>query len=245
DAFLRFYDRGLRFVFRHQFSMLVATLLLMCATAFLYLKIPFGFFPQQDTGFIFGQAEARQDTSFTKMAGLVHQLDTMLRKDVATGARLTRTQYQYTLTDTNREELNHWAPIVEAAMQKLPELQDVASDQQIAAPHISIEIDRDVAARLGISASLIDETLYDAFGQRQVATMYTATNQYKVILEVQPQFQDDPNALTKIYVSGPNGVQLPLSSFARFTSKVESLSISHQGQFPAVTLSFKLAPGYS
>ena len=309
DAFLRFYDRGLRFVFRHQFSMLVATLLLMCATAFLYLKIPFGFFPQQDTGFIFGQAEARQDTSFTKMAGLVHQLGDIVRQDpavagvlyfagaspfnptentgrmfiqlkphderettsdqviqrlrpkvgavqgvkffmqsgqdVSTGARLTRTQYQYTLTDTNREELNHWAPIVEAAMQKLPELQDVASDQQIAAPHISIEIDRDVAARLGLSASLIDETLYDAFGQRQVATMYTATNQYKVILEVQPQFQDDPNALSKIYVSGPNGVQLPLSSFARFTSKVESLSISHQGQFPAVTLSFNLAPGYS
>src|SRR5438094_3016750 len=309
DAFLRFYDRGLRFGFRHQFSMLVATLLLMLATVFLYLKIPMGFFPQQDTGFIFGQAEARQDTSFTKMAGLVHQLGDIVRQDpavagvlyfagaspfnptentgrmfiqlrphderettsdqviqrlrpkvgavqgvkffmqsgqdVSTGARLTRTQYQYTLTDTNREELNHWAPIVEAAMQKLPELQDVASDQQIAAPHISIEIDRDVAARLGISASLIDETLYDAFGQRQVATMYTATNQYKVILEVQPQFQDDPNALSKIYVSGPNGVQLPLSSFALFPSKVESLSISHQGQFPAVTLSFNLAPGYS
>ena len=130
-------------------------------------------------------------------------------------------------------------------MQKLPELQDVASDQQIAAPHIAIEIDRDKASRLGLSASLIDETLYDAFGQRQVATMYTATNQYKVILEVQPAFQNDPTALSKIYVSGPNGVQVPLSSFAGFTSKVEPLSISHQGQFPAVTLSFNLAPGYS
>src|ERR1041384_1314748 len=108
---------------------------------------------------------------------------------------------------------------------------------------MNIEIDRDAAARLGISTSLIDETLYDAFGQRQVATMYTSTNQYKVILEVKPEFQDDPTALSKIYIPGPNGVQIPLSSFAHFTSKVEPLSINHQGQFPAVTLSFNLAPG--
>src|SRR5205085_1060387 len=140
-------------------------------------------------------------------------------------------------------ELNQWAPIVEAAMQKLPQLQDVASDQQIAAPHVAVEIDRDAASRLGVSASLIDETLYDAFGQRQIATMYTSTNQYKVILEVKPEFQDDPTALSKLYVSGPNGAQVPLSSFAHFTSKVEPLSLSHQGQFPAVTLSFNLAPG--
>jgi len=128
-------------------------------------------------------------------------------------------------------------------MKKLPELQDVASDQQIAAPHIAIEIDRDAASRLGLSASLIDETLYDAFGQRQVANMYTATNQFKVILEVKPEFQDDPSALSKIYVATPNGAQVPLSSFAHFKSTVEPLSISHQGQFPAVTLSFNLAPG--
>ena len=128
-------------------------------------------------------------------------------------------------------------------MKKLPELQDVASDQQVAAPHIAIEIDRDAASRLGISPSLIDQTLYDAFGQRQVANMYTSTSQYKVILEVQPQFQKDPTALSKIYIAGPNGAQIPLSAFAHFTSKVESLSVNHQGQFPAVTLSFNLAPG--
>src|SRR5207302_10270531 len=98
----------------------------------------------------------------------------------------------------------------ETAMQKLPQLQDVASDQQIAAPHMAIEIDRDAASRLGLSASLIDETLYDAFGQRQIATMYTSTNQYKVILQVQPQCQHHPSALSKIYVSVPNGVQIPL-----------------------------------
>jgi multidrug efflux pump subunit AcrB len=130
-------------------------------------------------------------------------------------------------------------------MKTLPELQDVASDQQIAAPHVSITVDRDAASRLGLSATLIDQTLYDAFGQRQVATIYTATNQYKVILEVAPQFRSDPDALSKIYVPAPSGAQVPLSSVARFTSTVEPLSVSHQGQFPAITLSFNLAPGKS
>ncbi len=128
-------------------------------------------------------------------------------------------------------------------MRKLPELQDVASDQQIAAPHVSITVDRDAASRLGLSATLIDQTLYDAFGQRQIATIYTSTNQYKVILEVAPQFRSDPNALAKIYVPAPSGVEIPLSTFAHFTSTIEPLSVSHQGQFPAITLSFNLAPG--
>ncbi|MGE5271881.1 MAG: multidrug efflux RND transporter permease subunit [Thiohalocapsa sp.] len=307
NAALAGYDRGLRFIFRHQPSALLATLALMGLTGYLYVTIPKGFFPQQDTGFIFGQAVARQDTSFPKMAGMLHQIVDIVRRDpavsgafyfagaysynptentgrvfiqlkphdernvtsdqviqrlrpkvaavegakffmqsgqdISIGGRLSRTQYQYTLTDTNDSELNHWAPIVEAEMRKIPELQDVASDQQVAAPHLAIAIDRDTAARLGISMSAIDETLYDAFGQRQVATMYTATNQYKVILEVKPEFQTDPTALTKIYVPGPGGVQVPLSSFSHVSDKVEPLLISHQGQFPAVTLSFNLAPG--
>jgi multidrug efflux pump subunit AcrB len=164
-------------------------------------------------------------------------------QNITVGGRLSRTQYQYTLTDTNLDELNHWAPILESEMRKLPELQDVASDQQIAAAHLAIDINRDTAYRLGLSAALIDQTLYDAFGQRQVATIYTATNQYKVVLEVQPQFQHDPNLLSAIYVPGPGGAQVPLSSFAHFTRKIEPLTISHQGIFPAVTLSFNLAPG--
>ena len=114
-------------------------------------------------------------------------------QDISIGGRLSRTQYQYTLTDTNLDELNHWAPILEREMRKLPALQDVASDQQVAAPHIAITVDRDAASRLGLSASVIDQTLYDAFGQRQVATIYTATNQYKVVLEVAPQFRNDPD----------------------------------------------------
>jgi hydrophobe/amphiphile efflux-1 (HAE1) family protein len=301
------YDRGLGFVFRHQFVTLLSTLALIVVTGYLYVTIPKGFFPQQDTGFIFGEVDARQDSSFENTAALAHRIADIVRtqpgvagviwfagaysynptentarmfiqlkphderalssdqiiqrlrpkvagvegvkffmqsgQDISIGGRLSRTQYQYTLTDTDLAELTHWAPILERAMQKLPELQDVASDQQVAAPHIAIDIDRDAASRLGISPSLIDATLYDAFGQRQVATMYTSTNQYKVILEVDPKFQDDPTALSKIYVAGPNGAQIPLSAFAHFTSKLEPLSINHQGQFPAVTLSFNLAPG--
>ncbi len=307
QAVLRRYDRGLNFIFRHQFAALVATLLLMVATGYLYVKMPKGFFPQQDTGFVFGELDVRQDASMLetdkirrKVVDIVmhdpgvqgvfsydgatpynpaentarifwglkpygerdataEQIIQRLRKKVAgiqgakfymqvpqnitVGGRLSRTQYQYTLTDTNIDELNHWAPIIEDEMRKLPELQQVASDQQIAAAHLAIQVDRDAAYRLGLSMNQIDQTLYDAFGQRQVATIYTATNQYKVILEVQPQFQHDPNLLSKIYVSGPGGVQVPLGSFAHFTRKTEPLMISHQGIFPAVTLSFNLAPG--
>ena len=306
-GFLNVYDRGLRFVLRHQLPTFLSTLVLIVATGWLYVTIPKGFFPEQDTGFIFGQADAREDSSFKAMAGNVQKIVDIVRhdpavsgvfaftganaynptentarvfiqlvphdrrsetssqiirrlrpkvaavegvkffmqsgQDISIGGRLSRTLYQYTLTDTDAEELNHWAPIIEREMRKMPELEDVASDQQIASPHIAIEIDRDAASRMGISPSLIDETLYDAFGQRQVTTIYTATSQYKVILEVQPEYQEDPTALSRIYIAGPGGTQVPLSSFAHLTSKVEPLSVNHQGQFPAVTLSFNLAPG--
>ncbi len=323
DWMLRHYDRGLGFVFRHQLPALLSTLVLMVLTGYLYVTIPKGFFPEQDTGFIFGQADAREDISYRAMADLTHQIVDVVRQDpdvsgvfaftgasaynptentarvfiqlkphsersriggqnwwwpfsrnitanqiiqhlrpkvaavqgvkfymqsgqdISVGGRLSRTLYQYTLTDTSSEELNHWAPIIEAQMRKMPELQDIASDQQVAAPHLAIEIDRDAASRMGISPSLIDETLYDAFGQRQVANLYTSTSQYKLILEVQPEFQDDPTALSKIYVIGPGGTQIPLSAFTHFVPKVEALSINHQGQFPAVTLSFNLAPGFA
>ena len=307
EAVIRAYDRGLHFVFRHQFVTLIATLLLMVATGYLYTKIPKGFFPQQDTGTVFGEVDTRQDASFLKTVTMAHQIVDIIQSDpsvggvfmlagayaynptenaarvffalkpfeersdtadqvvqrlrqkvgvvqgakffmqvpqnITVGGRLSRTQYQYTLTDTNDEELNHWAPIIEAEMRKLPQLQDVASDQQNASPTMTIDIDRDAASRLGVTASMIDQTLYDAFGQRQVATIYTATNQYKVVLEVQPQYQDNTQALSMIFVPGPNGIQVPLSALAHLTSKVTPLSVSHQGVFPAVTLSFNLAPG--
>jgi len=220
DAFesvVRFYDRGLQWVLRHQFPMLVSTILLIGLTGYLYVIIPKGFFPEQDTGFIFGQAEARQDISFQAMADLANELSAVVQKDPAVGGvvsfvgstggnssentarmfiqlkafgdrdasaqqiiqrlrpkvadvpgvkffmqagqdinvggRLSKTQYQYTLTSTDSDELNHWAPIIEQHMAKLPGLQDVTSDQQIASPHISIEVDRNTASRLGLSAS--------------------------------------------------------------------------------------------
>jgi len=289
--------------------MLASTLALIVATGTLYVYSPKGFFPEQDTGFIFGQAEARQDISFDAMKEIeneftqvvltdsavsavvgftgatgnntsentarmfiqlkplrergasAQQVIQRLRpkvarvqgakfymqagQDVTVGARLTQTEYQYTLTDTDSEELNHWAPIIQEQMQKVPELQDVASDQQITSPHVAVEIDRNAASRLGLSPSLIDQTLYDAFGQRQIGTIYTSAHQYKLILEVAPQFQSDASALSRIYVTNNNGSRVPLTAVAHFTNKVEPLTVNHQGQFPAVTLSFNVAPGFS
>jgi hydrophobe/amphiphile efflux-1 (HAE1) family protein len=309
DWMIRGYDRGLRWVLRHQLSMLAATLALIVLTGFLYVYVPKGFFPEQDTGFVFGQAEARQDTSFAGISKLEQDFTQVIltdpavqgvvgfagatggnaaentarlfiqlkplseRKvsaqeviqrlrpkvaqviganffmqagqDVNVGGRLTKTEYQYTLTDSDTAELNHWAPILQREMEKLPELQDVASDQQIASPHIAIDIDRDAAYRLGLSLAQIDQTLYDAFGQRQVATIYTSSHQYKVILEVEPQYQNDPQALGGIYIATPSGARVPLSTIAKFTTKIEPLTVNHQGQFPSVTLSFNVAPGHS
>ncbi len=309
DWMIRGYDRGLRWVLRHQLSMLAATLALIVLTGFLYVYVPKGFFPEQDTGFVFGQAEARQDTSFAAISKLEQDFTKVIltdpavqgvvgfagatggnaaentarlfiqlkplaeRKvsaqeviqrlrpkvaqviganffmqagqDVNVGGRLTKTEYQYTLTDSDTAELNHWAPILQREMEKLPELQDVASDQQIASPHIAIDIDRDAAYRLGLTLAQIDQTLYDAFGQRQVATIYTSSHQYKVILEVEPQYQNDPQALGGIYIATPTGARVPLSTIARFTTKIEPLTVNHQGQFPSVTLSFNVAPGHS
>ncbi|PWT93135.1 MAG: acriflavine resistance protein B [Proteobacteria bacterium] len=306
---VRGYDRGLQWVFRHQLSMLGLTLALIAVTGALYLWIPKGFFPEQDTGFIFGQAEARQDTPFAVMAGIENQFAEIISsdpavsgvvgfagatggnvtentarlfvqlkplsergvsaqeviqrlrpkvaqvrgakffmqagQDVQIGGRLTKTEYQYTLTDTDTEELNHWAPILQQRMEGASEFQDVASDQQIASPHIAITIDRDAAYRLGLSLSAIDQTLYDAFGQRQIANIYTSSRQYKLILEVQPRFQNDPSALSRIYLPVPGGARVPLTAVAHFSDKIEPLTVNHQGQFPSVTLSFNVAPGHS
>ncbi|HUK58495.1 MAG TPA: efflux RND transporter permease subunit [Stellaceae bacterium] len=309
DGMRNFYDRGLTWVLRHQFVTLLPTLVLIVLTGFLYVIIPKGFFPQQDTGFIFGETDSRQDMSFAGMSALERQILNKVSQDpavsgavgfvgatggnatessgrmliqlkpfderdvsaeqviarlrpivakisgvkffmqagqdITVGGRLSRTQYQYTLTDTNLEELNHWAPLFVNAMLKLPQLQDVASDQEIAAPHIAINIDRDQAARLGITPQQIDDTLYDAYGSRVIGNIFAATNQYWMILEVEPQFQQDANALSNLYVVTASGAHVPLASFATFSTTVESLSVNHQGQFPAVTLSFNLAPGTS
>jgi multidrug efflux pump subunit AcrB len=167
-------------------------------------------------------------------------------QDVNVGGRLSRTQYQYTLQDADLDELNDWAPKMLEKMRALPELRDVGTDQQIEGATLSLTIDRDAAARFGIQPQVIDDTLYDAFGQRQVAQYFTQTNTYHVILEVLPGMQADPAALERIYVKAADGQQVPLSSFVRYdTTPVSLLSVNHQSQFPAVTLSFNLAPGVS
>jgi multidrug efflux pump subunit AcrB len=300
------YDRGLQWVFRHQRPALLSTLALIVVTGYFYVTIPKGFFPEQDTGFIFGDAQTREDASFAAIANIEHEITKIILRDpavqgvvgfagatggnssentarmfiqlkpfsqrasvqqvirrlrpnvagvvgakfymqagqdVTVGARLEQAEYQYTMTDTNSDELNHWAPIFLSKLQGMKILTDVASDQQIASPQIVVQVDRNAASQLGLSMSAIDATLYDAFGQAQVATIYSATQQSYVILEVQPKFQTGPTALSSVYVANSAGAEIPLSAVAHFVNKVEPLTINHQGVFPSVTPSFNLAPG--
>ena len=166
-------------------------------------------------------------------------------QDLNVGGRTSRTQYQYTLQDSDINELNEWAPKLLATLQKLPMLRDVASDQQTSSGMLSLDIDRDQAARFGIQPAAIDQTLYDAFGQRQAAQFFTQANSYHVVLEITPSLQADPASLGKLYLkSALTGQMVPLSAMTKYdTHRVTYLSINHQGQFPAVTLSFNLAPG--
>jgi len=306
DRMLAGYKRGLDLVFKHQFATLLAFIATLAATVALFMVIPKGFFPQQDTGFIFGNAQSSQDSSFESMnrrmvefADIVRQdpdvsgigmfgnssqfntgnffialkpkedgrtasadqiiarLRPKLAKvggasllmqagqDINVGGRLARTQYQYTLTDANLDELNEWAPKLERRFAQLPQLTDVASDLQNAATTANLTIDRDRAASFGISPALIDSTIYDAIGQRQVSQFFTQINSYHVVLEVAPAMQSDPSLFDKLYITSPlTNQQVPLSTFVKVdTTKTAYLSISHQSQFPAVTLSFNLAPG--
>jgi hydrophobic/amphiphilic exporter-1 (mainly G- bacteria), HAE1 family len=303
---LEHYTRGLDFVLRHQRATMVTFVITVTAAVLLYVVIPKGFFPQQDTGIIQGLTDAPQDVSFERMVRLERRLTDVLASDpgVATwgafvgggrplnngfvilglkprnerdatadqiidrlrkkiaqvpdgtvylqasqdlnvGGRLARTQYQYTLQDANLDELNTWAPRMLEELKKLPQLRDVASDQQSSSSKLSLDIDRDQAARFGIQPALIDNTLYDAFGQRQVTQYFTQLNSYHVVLEVLPALLGDPDSLNKIYIKSPlTNEQVPLSVFTKFdTDHTSYLSINHQGQFPAVTLSFNLAPG--
>jgi multidrug efflux pump subunit AcrB len=300
------YTRGLDFVLRHQRATLIFFFITLASSVVLYVFIPKGFFPQQDTGIIMGLADAPQDVSFTEMVRLQHALTDVIARDpdvagwgtaigggrpvnngflivglkprgernvsadqiinrlrpqiakvpgatlylqaaqdLNIGGRLARTQYQYTLQDANLDELNQWAPILLSKLQKAPQLQDVATDQQTGSTMLSLTIDRDQAARFGIQPSVIDQTLDDAFGQRQVTQFFTQLNAYRVILELTPALQTDPGTLDRLYVKSPiTGGEVPLSTFVKYdTEHVTYLSINHQGQFPAVTLSFNLSPG--
>jgi hydrophobe/amphiphile efflux-1 (HAE1) family protein len=306
DRLLAAYTRGLDAALRHQRTTLAVFAATAAVSVLLYVEIPKGFFPQQDTGIISGLSDAPQDISFEEMVRRQHALlDVVARdpdiasyatglggsrainngfvviglkprserrssadqiinrlrpqlakvsgatlfmqaaQDLNVGGRTTRTQFQYTLQDSNIDELNDWAPRVLAELQKLPMLRDVASDQQTSSGMLSITIDRDQASRFGILPAAIDQALYDAFGQRQAAQFFTQANSYHVVLEVTPSLQSDPGTLQKLYVKSPlTGQMVPLSAMTRYESRrVTYLSINHQGQFPAVTLSFNLAPG--
>ncbi|MDR0273830.1 MAG: efflux RND transporter permease subunit [Burkholderiaceae bacterium] len=302
------YKRGLTVVLRHSFITLLTFLVTVAAAVLLFIIMPKGFFPQQDTGVIFGTAEAAQDSSSQAMREKMQQLADIVRKDpdvrafsfqagastfnsgdfrialkpldegrkttasqiidrlrpqlaqvgginlfmqamqdITIGGRFSRTQYQYTLVDSDLDELNAWAPRLVQSLRKLPQLADVTSDQQNAAPTANLTIDRERAASYGITPALIDATLYDAIGQRQVAQYFTQLNSYNVILEVTPELQKDPALFERLYLtSSLTGQQVPLSTFVKIdTTRTGYLTVNHQSQFPSVTISFNLAPGAS
>jgi multidrug efflux pump len=271
----------------------VVTIATLVLTIVLYVVVPKGFFPVQDTGVILGVSEAPESISFTALSERQQALTRVILKDPDVASlssfigidgtnmtpnsgriqinlkpredrhadateiirrlqnslhsvegitlymqpvqdltvenRVSRTQYQYTLEDADARELAEWTPRLIAKLKELPELREVASDQQNGGLQAMLDIDRDSASRLGIVPQLIDDTLYDAFGQRQVSTIYTQLNQYHVVLEVLPAYQENPDALKSIYVKSASGAQVPLSSFTRFVQGTTPLAINHQG----------------
>ena len=339
DRTVELYRRSLQWVLQRQPETLAVTLVTLAATILLYVVVPKGFLPLQDTGLITAVTEASTDVSFTEMQRRQHQVEDAIRRDpdvtgvvsvigvspinatpnagrlsitlkprddrhshveaivarlkeavagipgmtvyfqatqdIQISTRVSRALYQYTLVSTDRDELIEWSDKLVRALRGNPALREVASEAQEGGPRVQIEVDREQAGRLGVSMQSVTDTLNDAFGQRQISTIYGQANQYRVILEAQPRYQQDPNALSKLYVTGaststgtaatvgntatgntntnttatPNAItssnQVPLSAFARFVPTSAPLAIAHQEQFPSVTISFDLAPGYA
>jgi multidrug efflux pump len=319
DKILTTYRHTLRWVLAHQPVTLLVTILVACLSVYLYIIVPKGFFPQQDTGRIMGSVQASQDISFQAMRDKMEQFVKIVMKDPAVGTvvgfaggntasnqgrffvmlkpleqrnvcqtkhfwqscptvtadgvinrlrgrlavvpgatlflqsaqdltiggRFGGAQYQYTLQGENLDDLNNWSPRLLEKLKTLPELRDVNTDQQDRGLQAKLVIDRDTASRLGVTPQSLDNALYDAFGQRQVSTMYRPLNQYHVVMEVAPQFQQTTEALQNIYVRSSNGIPVPLAAFTHFQSTNTPLAVNHQGQVPSVTISFNLAPGIS
>jgi multidrug efflux pump len=333
------YRHSLEWVLQRQRETLIVTLATLVATILLYIFIPKGFLPLQDTGLITAVTEAGTDVSFTEMQRRQHAVEDAIRsdpdvtgvvsvigvspinatpnagrlaitlkqrddrkapideivarlkqsvaniagmtvyfqatQDIQISTRSSRAQYQYTLMSTDRDEVVEWADKLVRGLRADPVFQEVASEAQEGGPRVQVDVDREQAGRLGVSMQSVTDTLNDAFGQRQISTIYGQANQYRVILEAQPRYQQDPNALTKLYVTGaststgtvatvantatgttntnttatPNAVtssnQVPLAAFARFIPTSAPLAIAHQEQFPSVTISFDLAPSYA
>ena len=315
EAVIERYGRSLTFVLKHQGKTLIVAVATMVVTVLLYIIVPKGFFPVQDTGAIQGISEASQSVSFPAMAARQQALARVVLKDPAVeslssfigvdgtnttlnsgrilinlkplserdlsasevirrlqpelarvpgiqlfmqpvqdltvDAKVSRTQFQYTLEDPNTDELKLWAPRIVEALSARPELRDVSSDQQDLGLMMALDIDRTTASRFGITTQQIDDTLYDAFGQRQISTIFTELNQYQVILSVAGDYKKGPDGLGSIYLpgsatgSGTVGGHIPLSAITRASEGITPLVINRQGQFPAVTTSFNLAPGTS
>ena len=309
DRLIASYGRSLHWVLKHQTATLAVAVGTLVLTVLLYLLIPKGFFPVQDTGAIQGTSEASQSISFTAMSERQQALSKVILQDPAVeslssfigvdgtnttinsgrilinlkplnkrdvsasevirrlqpklaevsgitlfmqpvqdlsvDARVSRTQYQYTLEDPNTDELALWSPKVVDQLKKLPELRDVSSDQQDQGLRLLLNIDRVTAARFGLTPQNIDDALYNAFGQRQVSTIFTELNQYRVVLAARPELTQDPRGLNSLYLKSASGGQVPLAAVATATETRGPLVINRQGQFPAVTASFNLAPGSS
>ena len=307
------YERGLKWVLRHQGFVLAITIFTFILNLYLFVLVPKGFFPQQDTGRMGATVLGQQDVSFYALKPKMKEIADIIQHDpgvdhamafiggggpggggnntgnmfimlkpteerlkhgdtaevimnrlrpqlsnipglqvflqvyqeVRVGGRSSATQYQYSLTSDNLKELNEWSPKLLDAMQKLPLLKDVATDQQDQGLQTNLVIDRDTASRLGVSTLAIDATLADAFGQQQVSTTYLPLNQYHVVMEVAPQFQTDPKSLDHIYVKSSTGNQVPLSAVTHFETKRIPLVVNHQSQSPAATISFNLTTGAS
>ncbi len=309
-SIISLYGRTLQWVLRFQTATLIVAAGTLALTVYLYVVIPKGFFPEQDTGVILGISDASQSISFAAMADrqqaltrviledpaveslssfigidginttlnsgriqinlkpieerkisasdVIRRLQTRLANEVAgitlylqpeqdltVDDRVSRTEYQYTLEDANIDELSDWSTRLVEKFKTLPELRDVASDQQNQGLQVQLVIDRDTSSRLGITPQQIDDTLYDAFGQRQISTIFTQLNQYHVVLEANPDFQKNPQDLSHIFVQTTTGAPVPLSTFVHFERSNVPLTVNHQGQFPVVTVSFNLAPGAS
>ena len=319
EKLLLTYRHSLTWVLDHQPVTLVVTILVACLSVFLYIKVPKGFFPQQDTGRIMGGVMAAQDISFQSMSDkMTRYVDIVMKdpavdsvvgfaggntalnqgrffmmlkplerrstckpkhfwqscpnvsaddvinrlrgklavvpgatlilqsaQDLTIGGRFGNAQYQYTLQSANLDDLNNWAPRLLTKLRTLPQLRDQNSDQQDKGLQAKLVIDRDTASRLGITPETLDNALYDAFGQRQVSTMYRPLNQYHVVMEVAPQFQQTPEALQDIYLRSTAGTPVPLAAFTHYEPSNTPLAVNHQGQVPSVTISFNLAPGVS
>jgi multidrug efflux pump len=305
---IAFYGRTLQFVLKHQRITLLVTIATLVATIWLYIVVPKGFFPVQDTGVIMGISDAPESVSFASMAerqqrlaaailkdpdvaslssfigvdgtnttpnsgriqinlkpkddrkedasAIIQRLQTEVAgvegitlymqpvQDLTVEDRISRTQYQFSLEDADPKELALWTGKLLDKLKTLPQLRDIATDQQNQAAMANLVIDRDTASRLGVSMTAVDNTLYDAFGQRLVSIMFTQLNQYHVVLEVDPSFRNDPDSLKNIFVPGTTG-QVPLSAISHFETTTGSLAINHQGQFPSVTFSFNLGGRYS